>query len=234
MQRTLPLLAVLVLAGVLAAGCGGGGSGGETSTTAARAPADPGLAAVRRVIAATRAQDVPALWNLLSTPSKRRLGPTLAGFRARSAPAVMQQLRYFASHPYREIVSGLVTGRFGVVAIASGKRAFAVPLRREGKDWKLQLRLGRGKLWVDPLGPQPGSVGRVGQVAFEIHGSGTATAVLFTDGRALPAREYSGPHSETIYANLDSPLEPGLHNAVAFATRGSEAADATAWTFLAR
>ena len=58
-------------------------------------------------------------------------------------------------------------------------------------------------------------------------------AVLYADGITLDSREFTGPRSATIFANLASPLTPGVHNGLAFATAG-DAAVAKAWTFVAR
>ena len=84
------------------------------------------------------------------------------------------------------------------------------------------------------MGPDVGSVTRVQQIAFEIHGApGGATAILYADGVNLRSREAVAGGSATVYANLESPLTRGRHTAVAFATDG-DAAVARAWTFVAR
>ena len=75
---------------------------------------------------------------------------------------------------------------------------------------------------------------RVRQIAYEVRGAPEgATAVLYVDGVTLQSREAVARGTATVYANLESPLTPGLHNAVAFATRGDSAA-ARVWTFVAR
>ena len=119
------------------------------------------------------------------------------------------------------------------VAIASGCcHAYAFPMRREHGTWKAELTSGR--LQIGILGPKPGSAGQVQQIAFEAQGTrGGATAVLYADGVTLFSKEYPGRKSSTVFANLDSPLARGHHNAVAFAARGNSAA-AAAWTFVAR
>ena len=123
------------------------------------------------------------------------------------------------SHPLRVIVSERITGRFGLIAIASGPRTFAVPLRLEGDKWKLEL--GRGPLAIQVLGPDAGSVSRVRQIAYEVQGTpGGATAVLYVDGVTLLSKEAATTKSATVYANLEAPLTPGPHKAVAFATHG--------------
>jgi hypothetical protein len=230
---TLLAAAALLLG---AAGCGGGKKTStpppSTTTTGAHRSLDPGYDAVIGMIRAVRSRDAQALWALLSKPTRRQLGPTLAAFRRRSAPTLERDFRYWLFHPFREVVSERITGRFGLIAIASGPRVFAAPLRLEGKQWKLDLDPGR--LRILDLRPFPGSRTSVGQIAYEIHGGrGGPTAVLYADGVTLNSREYAGPGSATVFANLDSPLTRGRHNAVAFVTEGDEAA-AKAWTFFGR
>jgi hypothetical protein len=224
-------LALVLLA--LASGCGDGKQAAPpVSTQAAANPKDPGLDAVTRMASAIRAHDRAALWTLLSEPSRRRLGPTLGAFSSSRAPGLERDLRYLSSHRLREVVSERITGRFGLVAVASGQRTFTTPLRLEHGKWKLEL--GGGPLAIRVLGPDPGSVGRVNQIAYEIRGTrGGATAVLYADGITLRSKEAVGPKTATVYANLDAALTPGAHNAVAFATNGSAAAART-WTFVAR
>jgi hypothetical protein len=174
-----------------------------------------------------------ALWSLLSSPSRKRLGPTLSAFRRRAWPELEETFGYFAVHRYKLVVSERIAGPFGIVAIASGCcHAYAFPMRRERGGWRVELAGGR--VQIDILGPQPGSSGRVQQIAFEAKGAGGgATAVLYADGVTLLSKEYPGKKSSTVFANLASPLARGHHNAVAFAARGNSAA-AAAWTFLAR
>ena len=123
-RRVLVLVLGLVLAAV-AAGCGGGGGNSAapptTTTTGPARPKDPGTDALRRALKAVRSGDRVALWGLLSQPSRRRLGPTLAEFRRRGAPQVERSLRYFTTHPFRKIASERITGRFGVAGIVSGR-----------------------------------------------------------------------------------------------------------------
>jgi hypothetical protein len=186
----------------------------------------------RAVVAAVREGKPQALWAVLSTPTRRRLGPTLSDFRRRGWPELEETFGYFGSHRYKLVVSERIVGPFGAVAIVSGCcHAYAFPLRREHGAWKVELASGR--LQIDVLGPKPGSAGRVQQIAFEARGpGGGATAVLYADGVTLLSKEYAGRTSSTVFANLDSPLARGHHNAVAFAARGNSAA-AAAWTFVA-
>jgi hypothetical protein len=231
----LLLCALGLSVAVVAVGCGGEEGDGATSTqttTVASASQDPGLDAVRQMIRAVGSHDRVALWGLLSAPARRGLGPTLPAFRRRGGRELERRLRYFAAHPYRMVVSERITGRFGLIAIASGRIAFAAPLRLEHGTWKLEP--GRGPLAIRAIGPEQGSVGRVRQIAYEVTGTPEgATAVLYVDGVTLLSKEAATTKTATVYSNLDAPLTPGLHNTVAFATHG-DAAVAKAWTFLAR
>ena len=225
MTRTAALLCLALAA--VAAGCGGKKAAPST------VPSDPGRAGARVVVAAVRDQNAAALWKVLSTPTRRELGPTLADFRKKGWPEFEETFGYFASHRWKLVVSERIVGPFGAVAIASGCcHAYAFPMRREHGTWKAELTSGR--LQIGILGPKPGSAGQVQQIAFEAQGTrGGATAVLYADGGTLFSKEYPGRKSSTVFANLDSPLARGHHNAVAFAARGNSAA-AAAWTFVAR
>jgi hypothetical protein len=227
-------LLVLSMATALASGCGGGGDDGSQSASSTSAqPADYGRDAATRLLRAARTHDRLALWGLLSMPSRRRLGPTFEEFRRTGAPKAERTVRDFLGG-FRTVVSERITGRFGLVAIASasGKNVLAMPLRREHGTWKLEL--GSGPVGIRILGPDIESVGHVRQIAFEVRRAPEgATAVLYADGLTVPSREAVARGTATVYANLTDALPPGRHNAVAFATAG-DAAAAKAWTFVSR
>jgi hypothetical protein len=233
MRIALCALGLAIVA--LIAGCGsGGGQGAPPSATGtvAAGSKDPGLDAVTRMIRAVRSRDRVAQWSLLSTSARRRLGPTFPAFRRRGGPELERTLHSFLTHPFRKVVSERIIGRFGVVTIASGRNTFATPLRLEHGVWRLDL--GESPFSIRVLGPDPGSVSRVRQIAYEIHGAPEgATAVLYVDGITLQSREAVARGTATVYANLETALAPGFHNAVAFATHGDSAA-AKVWTFVAR
>lgn len=239
MRRAVCALAAVLVLAALTAGCGGGGKSSSPATTAAtattpRPPKDPGMAVIRQAVEAVRTGNRAALWNLLSAPSRRRLGPSFAAFRRRGALRVERSLRPFTSRPYHRVVSQRITPDppFALVAIASGRQAYAAPLRREGGQWKLEL--GPGPLRIVMALPPPRSVSKVAQLAFELHGPQAGViALLYADHQPLEGTEYTAPRSATIVANLTSPLRRGTHTGVAFATAG-DAAVARAWTFLAR
>jgi len=220
--------AVLTAAALLVVGCGGK----ETAPPATTGPTpDYGRIAITALIEAAARHDAAAMWELLSQPSRRRAGPTLEAFRRREARALERALAPLVEGKPRVLVSERINDRFGLVAVVRGSHAFAVPLRREGGAWTVELP---GPLTIEVLGPDPGSRGeKVAQIGVEVHGGGGAgDAVLYLDGVTLQSRAATGPKSATVFADLASPLEPGLHTAVAFATRGGNAA-ARAWTFVA-
>jgi hypothetical protein len=57
-------------------------------------------------------------------------------------------------------------------------------------------------------------------------------AVLYVDGTTLDSTITLGRTSATLVANLLSPLAPGIHSGIAFASDGRTAC-AHAWTFRA-
>jgi hypothetical protein len=180
-------------------------------------------------VTAAAADDSKAMWELLSKPSQRRAGPTLADFEAGGAKELREALSPFARGKLPVDVSEKITDRFGIVALSRGSHAYAVPLRLEGDVWRVELP---GPVRIEVLGPPPGSRGKfVDQIGVEVHGRGSeGPAVIYADGVTLDANEYAGPKSATIYANLEGGLEKGRHTAVAYAERGDNAA-ARAWVF---
>ena len=69
------MLLVVVACSVTLAGCGGGEEAATPST-----PRDLGRDVVGAFVEAAAQGDAETTWNLLSTPSQRRAGPTLAAF----------------------------------------------------------------------------------------------------------------------------------------------------------
>jgi hypothetical protein len=223
------LVVLLALAGAFVlASCGGDES--EVGETTTGAPRDPGREVMTAFVAAAARGDAEGMWALLSEPSRRRAGPTLDAFAQGEALKLRKQLAPYAAGKLPVIVSENIDGRFGVVALARGPHAYAVPLRLEGSFWRVELP---GPLKIEISGPPPGSRGKfVGQIGVEVQGRGPeGPAVLYADGITLDSRLFSGPRSATLFANFASPLEPGRHTATAYASRGDNAA-ATAWTFV--
>jgi hypothetical protein len=239
MRRAL----VLAVVGVLAAGCGGGGGEGASPTapavpsgpTTTAGPADPGRDAIEAFVAAARKAQAAGMWGLLSTSSKRRLGPTLAGFRKRAAVELAESVGSFDT--FRMIVSERITAEFGVVAIDGSRlveggrerSVYAVPLRLEGTKWRVELGT---PVRVRPIGPDPGAREPVvAQVAAAVEGpGGSGTAVLYLDGQTVEPQVRGTASNATVFANFDPALAPGRHTVVVFASDGAEAA-AGAWAF---
>jgi hypothetical protein len=235
MLRMLPI----VLLAVALAGCGGGSKDTQTTapvTTVApttTAPADPGRDAAEALVAAAAAGKIDAIWGMLSVRSKQRLGPTLGEFRSGAGGKLADDLGSFRN--VRVIVSERITPEFGVVAIDGrkhGKRAvYAVPLRLEGKRWKLELG---SPVNVRPIGPLPGAHEPiVAQIAAAVTGpGGSGTAVMYLDGHTENPKVAGTTSNATMYANFDPALDPGRHTVVVFASDGGEAG-AKAWDFTA-
>ena len=217
------LLLVLPLALVA---CGGGGK--MTSTTAA--PPDPGRLVVGKLLTAAGADNRKAIWNLLSTPSQKRLGPTYAQFAAGPAVIMERALQPFESEKLAPLISQSISRQFGLVAVRNGTKALAFPLRQEGGAWKVETP---GPISFDILGPQPGSSSAVAQVAVEIKSPGVVgDAILFVDGKPVAVSLTPNQGNATAFANLSKALPPGVHIAVAFAIEGN-LAGAEAWSFTA-
>jgi hypothetical protein len=232
--RSQLLLAALMLA--LAGGCGGGKEAEVPTTTSApprtaTTSADPGRDAIAAFVAAARSSEFDGMWRMLSTPSKARLGPTLARFRNLAAPALARRLRAF--RPFRLVVSERTTPDFGVVAIDGGRGVgvYAAALRLEGTAWKLELG---GPVVVRPIGPDPGARENVvAQVAAAVEGpGGVGTAVMYVDGNTEQPQVRGTATNSTLFANFEPPLPAGRHIVVVFATSGRQAS-ATAWAFTA-
>jgi len=219
-RAVVVLIAVFAL---LAGGCGG------DDKQAAPAPADPGRQVMEAFVAAAADGDVETAWELLSQPSQRRAGPTLAEYEAKTFPELRRTLAPFATGKLPVEVSERIDDQFGVVALSRGRDAYATPLRLEGDVWRVELP---GPARIEVLGPPPDSRGKfVQQIGVEKHGPGGAgVAVLYLDGVTLDAKTSSSSKGATIFANFTNPLEPGLHTAVAFTSAVGNAA-ARAWTF---
>ncbi len=232
--------AALLALALVVAGCGGGGTSTATTTTTAvttvalpttTTSSDPGKDTVNALVAAARSGNTDAMWGMLSTSSKKRLGPTLGEFKSGAGGELADSLAGFRD--YRVIVSERITPEFGLVAIdgrRDGKRSvYAVPLRLVGEHWKLELG---SPVTVKPLGPLPGAVQpAVGQIGVAVGGpAGVGTAVLYLDGRAENPKVYTTATNSTLVSNFDPALGLGRHTVVVFATDNRDAA-ADAWAF---
>ena len=228
-MRRFALLSVAVVLVLVSASCGGGEPATTTSSTASAQP-DPGRTAVDALLAAASQHDAQALWSLLSTPSRKRLGPTFAAFKSTSATKLERALKPFVGFTGKPFVSQRISDLFGVVAIHRGAAALEFPLRSVNGSWRVEAP---GPVTIDIGGPQPGSRTLVGQIGIEIHAPGPpSVGLIWVDGASVEPKIYTGKKSATVYANLDQPLASGVHIAVAYAEEGRDAA-ALAWAFTA-
>jgi hypothetical protein len=228
--------ALLIAAVVLLAGCGGGKSAGTTAPATNAPPVtttsgDPGKDLVEAFVAAAAAGHTDAIWGMLSTPSRQRLGGTAAEFARGAGARLRDGVGLFRD--VKTIVSERITPEFGIVAIdgrQDGKRSvYAVPLRLEGTKWKLELG---GPVDVRPIGPDPGAREPiVAQIAAAVTGpGGSGTAVMYLDGHTENPQVVGTASNATMYANFEPALDLGRHTAVVFASDGRNAG-ATAWAF---
>jgi hypothetical protein len=226
MPGVLRAAAVVISLSLFVAACGG-----DDKQAAPTPNADPGRQVMTALAAAAAENDAEAAWELLSEPSQRREGPTFEEFEQNTFPELRRTLAPFAKGTLPVEVSENVDGEFGLVALSRGSSAYAVPLRREGEVWRIELP---GPVRIEILGPPAGSRGKfVNQIGVEKHGAGGAgIALLYLDGVTLDPQTAADADSATIYANFANPLQPGLHTAVAFTSAGGQAA-ARAWTFRA-
>jgi hypothetical protein len=204
-------------------------------TTAATAPESAlRLRAFERLLDAAAAGDEPAMWAALSRVSRRRLGPTLADFRRRGARGVRDGLAPFARASYRVILNAPVGRMLGLVAVARRNDAVALPVRREGGAWKLEID---PVFTVEAVRPLPGErVLRRTQLFAEVSAPGKIDgAAMWFDGVFFDARGSWSPNKQriSIWGEAPQPLRNGRHTVIAFASTGSEAA-ANAWVFTVR
>ena len=232
-------LALLVLAVVLLAGCGGAKQQTTTNDFPPRpatttTPADPGKAIVEQFVAAAHASKPAALWRLLSTATKQRVGPFVR-FRDHTATELAEGVGGFRN--FKVIVSERVTPEFGVVAIdgtkvaegATERDVYAVALRLEATEWKVELF---GPVKVRPIGPDPGAnEDVVAQIAAAVSGqAGDGTALVYVDGLSESPKIYDTKSNSTLVVNYQPALDPGRHTVVVFGTVGRQAS-ATGWWF---
>jgi hypothetical protein len=219
-------LGLLLLVVPLAAACGGGSNSSAPATTGTMAP-DPGKQAFATLLRAAMQSDRKAMWEALSKPSQRRLGP-YSQFAQVTAPAIAQALQPFENKHLVVFISQNISPKFGVVAVRSGTKALAFPVRSEKGTWKIETP---GPLTFRIIAPAPGSTGAVLQTAAEVHSPGVVDdAIMWVDGKLLRPTLAPTKGRATVFANLARPLPRGAHIAVVYAEEGNDAS-AEAWTF---
>jgi hypothetical protein len=257
--RLLPIV-VLLFAAAAWAGCGDGDerasppppatTTGSTETESAPAPPPPPPPAaagerpgrvLTRFVRAARARTYAAMWELLSQPTQRRLGPSLERFRSGVGRGLARELGAFVPGRSRAFLDEPITSLFAVAAYGGRTRlggaqpyaTYAAALRREGGFWRLELG---GPVELRPLGPDPGSVenGAI-QVAAEVESAAPIVeGGMWLDGQAVPGRSAGlGATRMTMFGDARAGIPRGPHAVVAFASTFADAS-ALAWTFVYR
>jgi hypothetical protein len=224
------LLGVIALAGLalLAPGCSGESDDAATTSTAPSStqpsttgesqlePAPETAAVLEQFIDAADDGDIDAMWQLLSATSREQLGPTREEFASERAPGFQRGLGSFAGTPYRIVLATETDSGWGIAAIAGQRTrggeeevaAYAVALRREGSEWKLELGAPIELRQISP--PRVTSEARP-EVEFEIVAPAAVDeAGLWLDGAALPATASGEAAAVNVIATPDA-LAPGWH-----------------------
>ena len=221
---------------LLVSGCAGGTNDREEPTPAAVGElltkvetTRPGVVLQAFARAAARG-DERRMWQRLSTPSKRRLGPTLARFRLAAAPLIQLELGSIGRRPELTL-SQTIAPPFAVAAVERKSVVYASALRLEGGLWRVELG---SPVQLKPLRPKPGeTVARRTQLAADVRaGTPLIEAGLWLDGAAFPSRGGGPtPNAMTMFGETRR-LAPGPHTVVAFASTSANAT-ARAWAFRA-
>ncbi len=218
MRIVAQLAGILAAVALVAAGCG---TGGKRSSDAARPKAlDPG-GTLLAFLGAAEAGDEAMSLTLVTLDSRRDLDFTRLTARAQR----LEGGRIALSEP--------VETPWAIAAVVKGPWAYAVPLRREGGVWRIELR---HPIRLRPILPHPGTVALSSQPQIAAEGKtriGELGIALWLDGAGVPLNA-GGPRPGyiTAFGRFGHDLAPGLHVVVAFA-RASTGAVATAWTFTA-
>jgi hypothetical protein len=250
-MRRLATLAVAVV--LLATACGGGDGDDEQAqattgaTTAEGAPpldagtaaAEPGKILLAFVRAAGKG-DAEAMWNLLSEPTRASIGPTFADFRGGAAQEFEAGLGSLAPSA-KVILSRSLRDDWSVAAVAGEREvegeeepeyyAYGAAMLPENGEPKLEL----GGVVITGYKPDPLAVldDPKPKLAANVGAGGDLTDVrMWLDGKPFPTERGANdtPFTATLRGQVASPLAPGRHEVVVFAST-SDTATATAWTF---
>jgi hypothetical protein len=181
------------------------------------------------------------MWELLSQPTQRRLGPSLERFRIGAGRSLARELGAFVPGRSRAFLDEPITTLFAVAAYGGRARVggarpyatYAAALRREGGAWRLELG---GPVALRPLGPDPGAFeDGAFQVATEVESAAPIVeGGMWLDGQAVPGRTAGlGATRMTMFSDARPGLPQGPHGIVAFASTFADAS-AIAWTFFYR
>ena len=170
------------------------------------------------------------MWATLSAATQRHLGPTIDGFRARSAGALRRELAPFAHEKVRIFLEEQTDVDLAVEGISGGAAVYAAAFRYEQGGWYVAID---PSLRIQATLPRPGSrIFQRTKVLAEIVARVPVTsASVWFDGSFFPAE---GARTDAEHAGVlgeaPQPLRSGRHIVVAFATAGESAA-ARAWSF---
>jgi hypothetical protein len=240
-MRSIRILCCLLA--LLAAGCAGGGDDdGEGPTGTSVDPSAYGVAApgpgnvLLEFVRAAGAGEADTMWGQLSEPTQASIGPTLDEFRATTAAELQEGLGTLAKTA-RVILSRELPGGWGVAAIAGEREvesdteyyAYGVAMAQEAGQWKIEL----GGVVITGLKPDPlaETEGRPAIKASVGAGGDLEQLLMWLDGEPLAVdRGGNSPFTATLSGKPATPLAPGRHELVAFAS-SELTASAVAWTF---
>lgn len=238
MRRVAGAVAVAAVCAVLGTGCGSEDELAAVHLNVEQ-PGSPDREAgltVLRFVQAARRGDAEQMWALLSDPTRRSIGPGLLPFARGTAPdlydsfADFRQGRVLLSRRLDDTWAvGAVTGSFENDEGEPEPAAYALALRREDGEWRVEL----AGLVIARLRPSPsGTTGDRPELRAEAQaGNGVERMRLWLDGSAtqVPFSRTSAFTGE-IDGRPTDPIPAGEHVAVVFAET-STTAGAQAWTF---
>jgi hypothetical protein len=243
-----PITAVLVLL-ALAAGCGNdGGSTGTTTTTTGTVPEviepagpvyarSPGARdALEAFIQAAGRRDCPAMFDLLTTASQLRWGPTQQGFCRATGRSLMNAVGEFVRlGKYEPVLDAKVSDVWSTAAIAGyiqrgeDRRygGYALPARIEDGEWKLEVG---GTVTFTPLTPDPDlKANSKPNISAEVAAAEPMLgSAVWVEGKSVQA--VLSPDEGFLSSQIETPLAPGRHSAVVFGETESSAG-ALIWVF---
>jgi len=239
------VLLALVLA-LLAAGCDGGGGdgngGGTTETTTGpSAPTyedEPAAGkTVERLVQAAGKTNYATMFNLLTAKSRQRYGPTRETFArgpGRQLAVVLGALAR-AGGSYEPVLAKRMSDWWAVAAVSgsvmrSGQSeygAYAVPLTREGGEWRIELA---GTVTFNPLTPEAElRAGSRPNISTEVNASEPILdSAVFVDDTVVLSTV--SPDELLLTADVENPLDKGRHTIVTYAETQS-GAGANAYSF---
>lgn len=227
MRRVLPLMALLLAAAVVAAGCGGDGE--ETGTAATDAPSVPTYPddpeagkTLEAFIQAAGRKDTTSMWNLLTVQSQERYGP-LASWKTGPGRELQIVLGTFAGAKgsYELVLQQRVSARWSVATVAATVEvggsteygAYSAVVTRERGEPRIDLAT---TVQFNPLSPEPElETDSTPTIASEITSNEPVLEhVVWVDDRPYPSA--IAPDALILAAEVTSPIEGGRHTVTTF------------------